>query len=168
MIRIANEDDVQSINSLFKQAIAYFKDKGIDQWQNGYPDVVDILEDIEKGYGYVLDIDNKVVGYSAIVLDGDHNYDVIYDGKWLNDDSYGAIHRIVIDNKLKGQGLANQFFVYAKELCLKNNIYNLRVDTHEDNISMQRLIMKNGFNKCGIIYLEDGTPRFAYQKIFTK
>lgn len=30
---------------------------------------------------------------------------------------------------------------------------------------MQHLICKNGFQKCGIIYVEDGSPRIAYEKI---
>lgn len=167
MIRKAKKADADNINKLFKQAIAYFKAKGIDQWQHGYPDLIDILDDIDKGCGYVQLIDNRIIGYSAIVLDGDPNYKVIYDGQWLNDESYGAIHRIVIDESCKGQGLASNFFAYAKDLCIENEIYNLRVDTHKDNHSMQHLIMKNGFSKCGIIYVEDGTPRYAYQNVFT-
>lgn len=167
MIRKAIKADAGIINELFKQAINYFKLQKIDQWQHGYPDVIDIYEDIDKGCGYVQLRDDKIIGYSAIVLDGDPNYKVIYDGQWLNDESYGAIHRIVIDETFKGQGLASNFFAYAKDLCLKNEIYNLRVDTHKDNLSMQHLIMKNGFSKCGIIYVEDGTPRYAYQNVFT-
>ena len=30
---------------------------------------------------------------------------------------------------------------------------------------MQHLIEKNGFQRCGIIYVEDGSPRIAYEKI---
>ena len=40
----------------------------------------------------------------------------------------------------------------------------LRIDTHEDNKTMQALLTKNGFSYCGIIHLENGDPRLAYQK----
>jgi len=30
---------------------------------------------------------------------------------------------------------------------------------------MQRLLEKNGFVYCGIIFLADGSPRLAYQRI---
>jgi RimJ/RimL family protein N-acetyltransferase len=43
-------------------------------------------------------------------------------------------------------------------------IPNIRIDTHRDNAIMQHLLEKNGFVKCGIIYVEDGSPRIAYQK----
>ena len=41
---------------------------------------------------------------------------------------------------------------------------NLKIDTHRDNRIMQHLLDKNGFTYCGIIYLDDGTERLAYQK----
>lgn len=40
----------------------------------------------------------------------------------------------------------------------------MRIDTHENNKVMQHLIKKNGFQECGIIYVEDGSPRIAYEK----
>lgn len=30
---------------------------------------------------------------------------------------------------------------------------------------MQHKIEKNGFTRCGIIYITDGSPRIAYQKV---
>lgn len=30
---------------------------------------------------------------------------------------------------------------------------------------MQHLLDKNGFKYCGIVYVEDGTERIAYQKV---
>lgn len=37
---------------------------------------------------------------------------------------------------------------------------------HEDNILMQSLLKKNGFEYCGIVYLEDGGKRVAFEKTF--
>ena len=45
-----------------------------------------------------------------------------------------------------------------------NQCGNLKIDTHRDNRIMQHLLDKNGFTYCGIIYLDDGTERLAYQK----
>ena len=53
------------------------------------------------------------------------------------------------------------------ELCLsfcETKISNIRVDTHNDNKIMQYLLEKHGYQKCGIIYVKDGSPRIAYQK----
>ena len=37
--------------------------------------------------------------------------------------------------------------------------------THADNKIMQHLLEKNGFTRCGVIHVRDGSPRFAYQKL---
>ena len=38
-------------------------------------------------------------------------------------------------------------------------------DTHGDNIVMQNLLKKLGFNHCGTIYVEeDNYPRLAFEK----
>ena len=44
----------------------------------------------------------------------------------------------------------------VENLCKGNRVNNIKIDTHKDNISMQKLLEKNGFKYCGIIYLEDG------------
>ena len=44
-------------------------------------------------------------------------------------------------------------------------VKSLRIDTHRQNIPMQNSLVKNGFRYCGIIYLESGDERIAYQKV---
>ena len=39
----------------------------------------------------------------------------------------------------------------------------IRMDTHEKNLSMQQACERLGFQRCGVIYVADGTPRIAYQ-----
>ena len=42
---------------------------------------------------------------------------------------------------------------------------SIKVDTHEQNLSMQKLLRKNNFEHCGIIYLQDNSKRIAFEKI---
>ena len=42
-------------------------------------------------------------------------------------------------------------------------VRQFKIITHRDNRIMQHLLDKNGFTYCGIIYLDDGTERLAYQ-----
>ena len=82
-------------------------------------------------------------------------YEHIEDGNWLNDKPYLTIHR------LAGDGQVHGLFQCVADYC-KNISRNIRVDTHANNRIMQKLMEKNGFTKCGIIYVKDGTPRIAY------
>jgi ribosomal protein S18 acetylase RimI-like enzyme len=157
--------DVDSIMKIIRQAQAYFKEDGIDQWQNNYPNVETIENDIKNKYGYVLLENNIIIGTAAVSFDGDKNYDFIYDGKWMSSDEYAVIHRIVVDSDHKGSGLASVIIENVENMCLYRGVHSIRVDTHKENKSMQRLLQKNGFKYCGKIYLEDKSERIAFEKI---
>ncbi len=165
--RRAINEDVFDIMNIINQAQVYFKEQGIDQWQNNYPNIETINSDIENEYGYVLSKDNKIVATAAISFDGESTYDSIYDGEWLSSDDYAVIHRVAVDNTYKGLGLSSKIIRYVEKLCLDKEINSIRIDTHEENISMQRSLKKNGFKYCGVIFLEDGSKRIAFEKILS-
>ncbi len=78
--------------------------------------------------------------------------------KWLSNELYGTIHRVASDGQINK--MLNRVICYCEK-----QIQHLRIDTHSNNKIMQHLILKNGFTQCGIIYVEDGSPRIAYEKI---
>ena len=81
----------------------------------------------------------------------------IRDGQWINEEPYGVVHRITSDGSVKGAG---SFCLQWAFLQCKN----LKIDTHRDNVVMQNLLKKNGFQYCGIIHIRNGEERLAYQK----
>lgn len=164
MIRQSHKHDIPSMMKLVKQAQTYFKRSGIDQWQDGYPNEEQLQRDIQKEHSYVL-VDNEVIGTMYFAIENDTNYAKI-DGQWkTSHQPYAVIHRIVVDENIKGRGLAKQMLLYAIEQCQKQHIQSIRIDTHEDNLSMQAFLKKNGFEYCGHIQLESGAPRIAFEKI---
>jgi len=163
--RKAIEEDSSSIMNIIKQAQAYFKKQEINQWQNNYPNLATIRMDIRNNNGYVLLKDNRVIGTSAFIFDGEETYDAIYEGEWISNNQYATIHRIAVDSEYKGLGTASLIIKNLEEMCLHKGINSIRVDTHEKNLSMQKLIEKNGFKYCGIVYLEDKSKRIAFEKI---
>ena len=96
------------------------------------------------------------MGTFCFILGDDPTYQQIYEGTWLNNEPYGVIHRLATNGKQKG----------VSENCLNwcfERWPNLRVDTHRDNKVMQHILTKYGFQRCGIIYVKNGTERIAYQ-----
>ncbi|SFU64680.1 Ribosomal protein S18 acetylase RimI [Clostridium sp. DSM 8431] len=168
IIRKTDKSDLVQVMKIIKQAQEFLKEKAIDQWQNNYPNENVISTDIENGESYVLEDEGKIIGTTVVTFAGEKTYDKIYEGKWLSNGNYGAIHRIAIDNRYKGHGAAHKIIKFAEEICIEKNIYSLKVDTHEDNIPMQKMLKKNGFKNCGVIYLEDGSKRIALEKILKK
>lgn len=159
MIRKAVESDLLDIKSIVDKARELMKSSGnVNQWVDGYPSNEVLLSDIRNGNAYLLLRENKAVAYFTMVDGPDPTYNVITKGSWLNDNSYGVLHRIASNGEAKG--VFKEILLYASE-----HYSNIRIDTHHDNKIMQRLLEKNGFVYCGIIFLADGSPRLAYQRI---
>lgn len=164
-LRRSNKADIPSIMHIIHQAQAQFKDAGIDQWQNHYPNESTIRNDIDKGESFLVYHDNSIIGTFVLSFRNEDTYDHIYDGHWLSKDGYAVIHRIAIDNDFKGKGFATQIMMMIEEICLINKIFSIKIDTHEDNKVMRNMLIKNGFEYCGTILLRDGNKRFAYEKL---
>lgn len=162
----AVETDANCILNIIKQAQYYFKEQGINQWQDNYPNFETVKNDIKSKNGYVLLKGNDVIGTVVVIFDGDKNYEYIVSGGWISNDEYAVIHRIAVDVSYKGLGLSSLIIKNIVGICLDKGIHSIKVDTHRENISMQRLLKKNGFQYCGIIYLENKSERMAFEKIF--
>ena len=166
IFRNSEKKDVKKIMTIINEAKEYFKNNGIDQWQDGYPNEEVILNDIKNNESYVLCNENEeVVATCVISFRGEKNYNIIENGAWKSNFQYAVIHRVAIENKLKGKGFSSILIKEAEKICVNKNIKSIRIDTQRDNKSMQKLIFKNNFEYCGIIYIEDGSERFAYEKI---
>ena len=129
-----------------------------NQWANKFPPESLIKEDIEKKQLYIIEKSGFICGVFAFIIGNDPTYSIIKNGEWLSYEKYGTVHRIASNGKSKG--IFNEIITFCE-----SKISHLRIDTHKDNKIMQHLIEKNGFHKCGIIYVADGTPRLAYEKI---
>lgn len=158
IIRRATYSDVPLADEIYQEAKAYMKDSGNpSQWRGDYPSGLDVRIGIERGVSYVACIEDEVVATFQFEIGNDPTYDKIYEGEWKSDAPYAFIHRIAV--KYHGKGIAD--FIFSE--CYKLHP-NLRIDTHRDNVPMQRVLLRNGFVPCGIIHLESGEERIAYQK----
>ena len=159
-IRKARTEEIDVIMSVFDVAKQFMRKTGNDkQWIDGYPSKEMILGNIrDEGLYVCLSDDEQIVGVFYFKVEADKTYTKIYDGEWLNDKSYGVVHRIASNGKQKGIGDA--CLQWCFEQC-----GNIRIDTHRDNAVMQNILIRNGYHQCGIIYVENGTERIAYQRV---
>lgn len=151
--------DLPQVMLLFDKARSFMRKNGnAHQWINGYPTQSFIEEEINAGHSLVCENeDGKIVATFCYILGEDPTYIHIYEGEWLNDKPYGTVHRLASSGEERG--VAKACFDWCLQRCS-----NLRVDTHRDNLPMQKNLLNDGFVYCGIIYVNDGSERLAYQK----
>lgn len=157
IVRPADKTDIPAIFDIYETARRFMAAGGnASQWGNSYPPASLIRSDIENGYLHVITADGVIHGVFAFLTGPEPDYDVIEQGSWISDTPYRAIHRVAGNGTLRG--IVTICMDYCKAACS-----HLRIDTHENNHVMQHVLEKNGFKKCGIIHLADGSPRIAYE-----
>lgn len=160
----AEKNDVDNILQMYKDGADSLKQDGVDQWQDikDRPNEKELLKIIDEVY--VLR-DGKAVS-TCRIMNYDNQYDNIYEGKWLNNtDSYYAIHRVATLTEAKRKGYAATMMQEVEKLAKENNIKSIKIDTHHDNKKMQSFLKKSGYKYCGIIILNSGNKRDAFEKL---
>ena len=159
-IRKANYKDLEEIRLIYQSARKFMSDNGNpNQWGNNNPPPSRTEEDLRENNLSVVEDDKDILAVFFYKYGDDPTYKIIYQGSWLNNSPYGVIHRIAVSDKARGKGIAGICFDFAYNQCK-----NLKIDTHKDNIPMQRALAKHGFKQCGIIHLVNGDKRIAFQK----
>jgi len=158
-IRKSNRNDLDKILRVYESARQYMLEHGNpSQWIGGYPKENIIQLDIENCHHYICVEDDHIGGCFAFIEGEDSTYKEIFKGKWLNNDPYAVIHRIAVLEQGKGVGSI------CIDWCI-SRCKTIKVDTHKNNISMQRLLIKKGFQLCGMIYNQWGDERLAFHKV---
>ncbi|PKP14734.1 MAG: GNAT family N-acetyltransferase [Bacteroidetes bacterium HGW-Bacteroidetes-23] len=161
--RKATTTDTPQIWIILQNAILRRKADGSNQWQDGYPNPEIIQQDIEKGIGYVLTDGEIIIGYSAVLINDEPEYENLQ-GEWLTNSDFVVFHRVAIAQEYIGQNLSKKMIDFIAEFALNNNIHSLKADTNHDNYAMMNIFEKSGFVFCGIVHFR-GSPRRAYEKV---
>lgn len=161
--RRALAEEADAIWGIIQEAIDKRKEEGSRQWQDGYPNLDVVREDIEKGQGYVsLNAEGELTGYLALIYDGEPAYEAIAD-QWLTNRPFSVVHRIAVSQGKYVKGQATWMLEQAEAQSLKDGFLSLKVDTNFDNTGMLRVLEKLGYVYCGEVHFR-GSARKAFEK----
>ena len=159
MIRLATYDDLPELMRIYAAARAFMRANGNpNQWKDGHPSEALLTADMETGVLYVAEEDGVPYGAFVLAVGPDPTYSRIDGEGWSANSSYGVIHKVASDGSRRG--FFHTVVTYAKE-----RFSHLRIDTHADNLPMQKALAKEGFSHRGTIYLQNGDPRLAYDRL---
>ena len=159
----AQPHDLEEIWRIIQHAIARRKADGSNQWQDGYPNPDVLSVDISKHQGFVLKEKHVIIGYAAVMINDEPQYDDI-DGEWLTNGDFVVYHRVAIAPIFLGQGYSKKLIEGIHNYASENDIKSVKADTNFDNPAMIGLFQKLGYKYCGGVKI-NGSPRRAYEKL---
>ena len=161
VVRPAEPSDVPSLMAMYDHSRRIMRAHGNTvQWVGGYPSSSLVEADVAAGRCYVVATPQGEPAGVFVLAEGDDPTDQPIDGAgWEQADRpYSTLHRLACAPGRRG----------VAEACLQwcdGAAATLRADTHADNAIMRRILERFGFQHRGTIFVADGTPRRAYQRL---
>lgn len=130
-IHKASREDLASILALVMVCIEAMRARGIDQWDEVYPNELDFSKDLEAGALYVAKAENHVVG--CVVLN--HIQEPEYASvSWsFTSEPVGVVHRLMIHPERQGNGWGRRLMDYIENRAIELGYRTLRLDAFSEN-----------------------------------
>ena len=165
--RKAKLEDIDQVMQAVEDSRDALRLQGNGQWQDGYPNKDDFINDINNKRLFVI-IDEKdpktIIAVCAISY-REEDYHHLYEGKWLTDLPYVVMHRVAIKKEYRNQGYGKKLFEIFVETAKIEGYRSLRIDTHEGNAVMRHLIGLFDFAYCGKAILTPDKDRMVFERV---
>ena len=163
MIRKATLLDIDHILEITISCARHMIAKGIQQWNEFYPNKKAFTNDVKRHELYVLEEQNTLLGCIVISTLMDDEYRPI---AWLTPNNNNIyIHRVAISPDCQGKGYAQKLMAFAEQYAIDNDYVSIRLDTFSQNKRNQKFYELRGYKKLGNIYFpkQSEHPFYCYE-----
>lgn len=150
MIEKANIRDLLEIKKLTEKCAAALIRREIFQWNEFYPSLEKLEQDIQDQELYKFTEEGQIIGIIVLTSTMDREYEPI---EWHTENYRNLyIHRLAVDPDFWGQGYAQQLMSFAEDFARKNKFQSVRLDTFSQNKRNQKFYESRGYQKLGDIF----------------
>ena len=140
IFRLATNLDTKQILQNYESV----KDSSFCVWNDTYPTIEDIENDILHNNLYVLEVNKQIVGSISIV-----DTNELDDFNCWHSKKAREFARVVIAKKHQNRGYSKYLVSYCLDEMSKRNYANVHISVAIKNIPAQRLYESLGFKKVG-------------------
>ena len=152
--RRAGTDDLDALVALYGAAAQDMREKGIDQWDEYYPDREILAEDVESGDMTLGFLDGQLACAYVVNREYDPEYEL---GAWEHTEGdFCVLHRLCVNPQLQGRDLARQAMARMEKTALEQGFDSVRLDVFSQNLHAQRLYEKLGYRRTGEVRFRKG------------
>ena len=153
--RPATPDDLDALVALYAAAARDMQNKGIDQWDERYPDREILSEDVESGDMVLGLLDGALACAYVVNRDCDPEY---ASGAWAHAQGrFCVLHRLCVNPAMQGKGLARQAMARMEKTAREQGFDSVRLDVFSQNLHAQRLYEGLGYRRTGEVRFRKGS-----------
>lgn len=167
LIRPATAADLQPLIQLIRACAAHMEARGISQWNEYYPSLSVLQEDLERGELYVCSQGNILLGCIVISTLKDPFYEPV---TWLGPEGeHLYIHRLAVHPNFQKQGHARAMMDFAEDHGRQHGMHSVRLDTFSQNPGNMKFYAQRGYTQLEPIYFprQSEHPFYCYELLLT-
>ncbi|REC63981.1 GNAT family N-acetyltransferase [Chryseobacterium pennae] len=146
MIRKAIDDDTLQATQALEEVKKYMLDQE-------YPNAKILIDDIERGEGFVFIDHGEVLAYMALNELCDEEYN---DLNWKTQTPSLIIHRLYVKPTAQGKGISSKMIRFAEEFAINNHYQSIRFDAFSLNETANIVYLKKGYELVGTVCFRKG------------
>ena len=152
--RRAGTDDLDALVALYGAAAQDMREKGIDQWDEYYPDREILAEDVESGDMTLGLLDGQLACAYVVNREYEPEYEL---GAWEHTEGdFCVLHRLCVNLEMQGRGLARQAMARMEKNARDQGFDSVRLDVFSQNLHAQRLYERLGYRRTGEVRFRKG------------
>jgi GNAT superfamily N-acetyltransferase len=152
-IREASAADIEPILEVVAACIAGMRRRGIDQWDEVYPDRATIEGDVQEGTAVVAIADQTIAGFA--VLD-EHQEPEYGEVPWRFTGRAAVMHRMMVAPSVEGRGIARALMTFLESRAASSGYSSIRLDAFIDNPRALRFYERCEYRHAGQVRFRKG------------
>lgn len=153
-VRKAQMEDLPNLFNLYLGSIELMRLKGIDQWDDVYPNEQVLTQDVINLELFVLEDEDGLA--AAIVLNEEQEPQYRYVDWKYHTGKIGVVHRLCVDAGHQGKGCGKKIARFAETYFREQEYNAIRLDAFPKNEPAIQLYQSLGYEHCGRILLRKG------------
>lgn len=163
MIGLGREEELEEILSMTRACGKHMRENGIDQWDENYPDLPRLAEDIASKTLFAYRENDRVLGIVVLNETQDPEYAEI---SWstLETARNLVVHRLAVAPEHQGKGIARKLMDFGEAWAKEQGYDAIRLDTFSQNPRNQKFYANRGYKALGSVFLsyKKEHPYFCY------
>lgn len=165
MIKKAEPQDIKRIKSITEACARHMISQGIFQWNENYPSLNILTQDVKNGEVYVYEVEQGLVGTVMFSFNMDDFYSEI---QWQTpNDKQLYVHRLAVHPEYQGKGIAQKLMDFGETLAKENNCLSVRLDTFSKNPRNNRFYQARNYQQVGQVFFSQKSPHpfYCFEKV---
>ena len=134
---------------IIERCRAALRVRGIDQWDDVYPDRSTVADDVAGGRLFVLTAGPVCQGIVTLDPRGEPKYAPL---PWNTAEPALVIHRLCVDPDTQHRGLGQQLMDFAEHYAADQGYASLRLDAYSGNAEAMSFYRRRGYREVGQMF----------------